>query len=125
MAEQGPDHRLFAMGDRSGHEGDLDESQLDQAELADLGEGPIAARPGEGRPKAAALASESGTSRTVPSIPIRRRPREKAPGVWAGPAGGRRARRGAASGRCPGGAGLRRGWSDPGSPCRRGGGGHA
>ena len=63
MAKQAADHRLFAMGDGPHDEGELDVGpQLDQAELADLRERPVAARPGRGAPKAAALACESGTS---------------------------------------------------------------
>ena len=49
MAEQAADHRLLAMGDGPHHEGEFDVGpQLDQAELADLREGPVAARPGRG-----------------------------------------------------------------------------
>src|SRR5512135_2860184 len=49
VAEQAGDHRLLTMGRGPYHEGDLDvRPQLDRAELADLGEGPAAARPGRG-----------------------------------------------------------------------------
>ena len=44
-------------------QGDFDVGpQLDQAELADLGEAPSPRGPADGRLKAAALAGESGTS---------------------------------------------------------------
>ena len=63
MAEQAADHRRFAVGDRPDHEGQFDVGpQFDQAQLADLGERAVARGPAEARRKAAALASESGTS---------------------------------------------------------------
>ena len=55
--------------------------QLDQTEFASLREGASPRGPAEGRAKTAALASESGTSSIVPSIPINRKPQENAPGV--------------------------------------------
>ena len=49
MAEQTGDHRWLAMGGGPHHHGDFDMGpQLDQAELADLREGALAARPGRG-----------------------------------------------------------------------------
>ncbi len=49
MAEQAADHGLLAMGAAPDHEGEFGVGpQLDQTELADLGEGPVATRPGRG-----------------------------------------------------------------------------
>ncbi len=49
MAEQSADHRLFAVGAGPGHEGEFDVGpQLNQTQLSDLGEGPVAARPSRG-----------------------------------------------------------------------------
>ena len=49
MAEQTGDHRWLAMGGGPHHHGDFDMGpQLDQAELANLREGALAARPGRG-----------------------------------------------------------------------------
>ena len=63
MAEQAADHGLLAVGAGPDHEGEFGVGpQLDQTELADLGEGPSPRGPAEDRLKAAALASESGTS---------------------------------------------------------------
>ena len=75
MAEQTGDHRWLAMGGGPHHHGDFDMGpQLDQAELANLREGASPRGPAEGRAKTAALASESGTSKIVPSSPINRKP---------------------------------------------------
>src|SRR5271157_1727601 len=49
MAEQAADHGLLAVAAGPDHEGEFGVGpQLDQAELADLGEGPVATRPGRG-----------------------------------------------------------------------------
>ena len=75
MAEQTGDHRLLAMGGGPHHHGDFDMGpQLDQAELADLREGALAARPGRGAGEDGRVGSESGTSKIVPSSPINRKP---------------------------------------------------
>src|SRR5208282_3043038 len=76
MAEQAADHGLLAVRAGPDHEGEFGVGpQLDQTELADLGEGSIATRPGRGPAEGGGVGSESGTSKTVPSSPTRRGPR--------------------------------------------------
>ena len=67
---------MFAALTGPDDQGDFDVgTQLDQAELADLGEGPVAARPRRGAAEGGGVGVRVGDIETTPSMPIRRNPR--------------------------------------------------